>query len=66
MWTFLVNNAGTIGTALILAVVVICVARSMIRDRKEGKGSCGGSCGACGACGGGCALPPVGRDTRNR
>ena len=62
MLTFLINNAGTIVTALILAVVVFLVVRSMVRDRKAGRGGCG----ACGACSGGCAVPPVNRTNRNR
>ena len=62
MLTFLINNAGTIVTALILAVVVFLVVRSMVRDRKAGRGGCGG----CGACSGGCAVPPVNRTNRNR
>ena len=52
MLTFLINNAGTIVTALILAVVVFLVVRSMVRDRKAGRG--------------GCAVPPVNRTNRNR
>ena len=66
MLTFLINNAGTIVTALILAVVVFLVVRGMVRDRKAGRGGCGGNCGACGACSGGCAVPPVNRTNRNR
>ena len=65
MLTFLINNAGTIVTALVLAAVVFLVVRSMVRDRKAGRGGCGGRCGACGACGGGCAIPPVSKNTRN-
>jgi len=65
MLTFLINNAGTIVTALVLAAVVFFVVRSMVRDRKAGRGGCGGRCGACGACGGGCAIPPVSKNTRN-
>ena len=65
MLTFLINNAGTIVTALVLAAVVFHVVRSMARDRKAGRGGCGGRCGACGACGGGCAIPPVSKNTRN-
>ncbi|MBO5556275.1 MAG: FeoB-associated Cys-rich membrane protein, partial [Oscillospiraceae bacterium] len=39
---------------LLCAAVVLLVGltiRSMIRDRKAGKSSCGGSCANCGACG---------------
>lgn len=65
MLTFLINNAGTIVTALVLTAAVFFVVRGMVRDRKAGRGGCGGRCGACGACGGGCAIPPVSKNTRN-
>ena len=35
--------------AVITAVVVLLI-RGMIRDKKAGKSSCGGSCASCGAC----------------
>lgn len=41
---------GTFVVALVLAAVVILISRSLIRDRKRGKCSCGGSCGACSGC----------------
>ena len=34
MLTFLINNAGTIVTALVLAAAVFFVVRGMVRDRK--------------------------------
>ena len=40
---------------VLIAVIVLVVGlliRGMIRDRKAGKSSCGGSCASCGACGG--------------
>lgn len=63
--TFLINNAGTIVVALILAAAVFFVARRMVRDRKAGR-TCCGTCGTCGACGGSCAVPPVNGSERNR
>ena len=36
----------------VIALVVWLLIRGMIRDKKAGKCSCGGSCGGCGACGG--------------
>lgn len=36
--TFLINNMGTIITALILIIAVALVIRVMIRDKKAGKG----------------------------
>ncbi len=35
--------------AVIMAVVVLLI-RGMIRDKKTGKSSCGGSCASCSAC----------------
>ena len=66
MFTFLMNNAGTILTALVLAAVIFLVVRGMVRDRRAGKGGCGGNCGACAGCGGGCAATPVSETARNR
>lgn len=52
-------SANWINIALVAALVLIVglLMRSMIRDKKAGKPSCGGSCAGCGACGGcgGCA-----------
>lgn len=45
--TFLINNIGTILTGAILLIIVALVLRTMIRDKKMGKGGCGGSCGSC-------------------
>ena len=52
---------------VIVAVLVLAVGlaiRSMIRDRKAGKCSCGGNCSSCGACSGGragnCTAVPCG------
>ena len=52
---------------VIVAVLMLAIGlaiRSMIRDRKAGKCSCGGSCASCGACSGGyagnCTAGPCG------
>ncbi len=42
---------GTIVVALALILVVGFVIRTLYRDKKAGKHSCGGSCGGCSACG---------------
>ena len=34
----------------VIAAVVVLLIRGMIRDKKAGKSSCGGSCASCGAC----------------
>ena len=47
-------SANLINIVLIAVIVLITalLIRGMIRDRKAGKSSCGGSCASCGACGG--------------
>lgn len=38
------------GTVLVLAVLLVVVGlivRGMVRDRKQGKSSCGGDCASC-------------------
>ena len=39
-----------IAIVVVLALVVGCILRSMIRDIKAGKSSCGCDCGNCGLC----------------
>lgn len=55
MLTWLASNLINIVIIVLLVLIVGFVIRGMIRDRKAGKSSCGGSCASCGACGGGCA-----------
>ena len=50
------------GTVLVLAVllaVVGLIIRGMVKDRRQGKSSCGGDCASCGgdcaSCHGGCS-----------
>ena len=43
-------NLGTFFVALVLVVIVGLVIRSLYKDKKAGKHSCGGNCGACGMC----------------
>ena len=45
-------SANLINIVLIAVVVLITglVIRSMIRDKKAGKSSCGGKCADCGVC----------------
>lgn len=47
MLQFLINNGGTILVAAILAVLVVLVARYMIRQKKQGVSSCGCGCERC-------------------
>ena len=44
-------NTGTILISLFLLAVVALIIRSMMRDKKQGKSSCGGNCAGCAACG---------------
>ena len=55
MLTWLASNLINIVIIVLLVLIVGFVIRGMIRDRKAGKSSCGGSCASCSACGGGCA-----------
>ncbi|MDO5558067.1 MAG: FeoB-associated Cys-rich membrane protein [Oscillospiraceae bacterium] len=57
MISFIYENAGTLCVAAVLAVIVGLVIAKMIRDRKNGHGSCGCGCSSCaanGACHSGC------------
>ena len=52
MVTWILANWINIVLILVIAAVVFLLIRSMIRDKKAGKSSCGGNCADCGACGG--------------
>ncbi len=41
---------GTIVVSLLLIVIVAGIISSMIKDRKNGKNSCGGGCAHCKGC----------------
>ena len=48
LWANLIN-------IVLIAVIVLITGmliRSMIRDKKAGKSSCGGNCASCGVCSG--------------
>ncbi len=51
MLTWLSANLVNIVLVAVLALIVTLLIRGMIRDKKAGKSSCGGSCASCGACG---------------
>lgn len=53
MMQFLTDYGSSIIVALIVVLIVFLVVRSMLKNKKDGKGSCscGGSCESCGACG---------------
>ncbi len=52
MSAWLSANFVNIALIAVIVLVVALLIRGMIRDRKAGKSSCGGSCASCGACGG--------------
>ena len=45
-------SANLINIVLVTVIVLITglLIRSMVRDKKAGKSSCGGNCASCGAC----------------
>lgn len=54
MLDFLVQNLGTILVGAVVLAVVVSVLWKMVRDKKQGKSSCGCGCGGCSGCGGAC------------
>ena len=51
MFTWLSANLVNLVIVAVLVLIVSFAIRSMIRDRKAGKSSCGCNCASCGACG---------------
>lgn len=47
MLAWLTENLGTIVISLILICIVTAVIVGMVRDKKQGKGSCGCGCEHC-------------------
>ncbi len=47
MIAWLVDNLATIIICLVLLSVVVLIIRSMVKDKRNGKGSCGCGCGNC-------------------
>ena len=43
----IIENLGTIITAAVLVVIVALVIWKMVKDKKQGKSSCGCNCGSC-------------------
>ena len=50
MLAWLATNLINIVLILAVAAVLGLIVRGMVRDRRAGKSSCGGSCADCGAC----------------
>ncbi len=47
MWTWLSENWGSLAVGLALAGAAAAIIRGLIRDRKQGKSSCGAGCASC-------------------
>ncbi len=47
MLLWMQDNLSTIITAMVLVFAVICVVLVMLRNKKKGRSSCGGSCAGC-------------------
>ena len=50
MIAWLAENLGTILISVALIALIVLIIRSMIRDKKMGKSTCGGSCASCKMC----------------
>lgn len=50
MLTWLLENIGTILVLAVVLAVVGLVVAGMVRERRQGKSTCGGNCAHCGAC----------------
>ncbi len=50
---WMINNIGTILISVALAAVLVLIAVKLIKDKRNGKSSCGGNCAHC-AMGGSC------------
>ncbi len=50
MILWLTQNIGTILITLFIAIIVTLIILSMIRDKKQGRSSCGGNCAHCKMC----------------
>ncbi|MCR5797288.1 MAG: FeoB-associated Cys-rich membrane protein [Eubacterium sp.] len=50
MIAWLIANGGTILLTIVLILIIAFIIHSIIRDKKQGKSTCGGDCAHCGAC----------------
>ena len=41
MLSWIMENIGTILITIVLAVIVVLIIRSLVKDKKQGKSSCG-------------------------
>ena len=47
MFTWIAENIGAICVCAVLLLIVGAIVYSMVRNRKKGRGSCGGNCSCC-------------------
>ncbi|MBR2185742.1 MAG: FeoB-associated Cys-rich membrane protein [Lachnospiraceae bacterium] len=50
MISWITGNAGTILVTILLLLMVAGIIRTIIRDKKQGRSSCGGNCAHCKMC----------------
>lgn len=53
MFGWIADNIGTIVISAVLIAIVVCISLSLIKQKKQGKSTCGGNCAHC-AMHGGC------------
>ena len=49
MTAFLAANLSTILICIVLIAIVVSISIYLVRQKKQGKSSCGGNCAHCGA-----------------
>lgn len=47
MFAWLQSNLGTIVICLVLLLIVVAAVRSLVKDKKSGKSTCGSNCAHC-------------------
>lgn len=41
------ENLGTILISIVLIVIVVCIVRYLVRQKKQGRSTCGNNCAHC-------------------
>lgn len=47
MLQWLIANLGTILVCVVIAIVVVAAIRSLVKDKRKGKSTCGNNCAHC-------------------
>lgn len=47
MFTWIAENIATILICLVLVLIVTAIIVKIVKDKKKGKSSCGGTCSSC-------------------